>query len=168
MRHLTPAEFDVWANDPGMLRERGEPVATYDNSGLFEAGGFALEHEMGCMVFVPAGGVGWFRTLDVHFLFPPSCRGPAGLAAAYAMIDQVFVHEMCGRLIGTIKRDHAAARWFIRRLGFAPNGSDSDVAHYQLTRDDWRGSCGLPLGESIACTPLDIATRSDAYLRTTI
>lgn len=167
MRHLALPEFDLWANDPDMLRERRAPVATYDNSGLFEDdAGFALEHDTGCMVFVYMDGVGWFSRYDIHFLFPPTCRGQKGVNAALQMIDQAFVHEGLGELHGSIPHWNKPARFFIRALGFDCIGSDAELMHYRLTRTEWRAQCGLPEHGSITHTPLDIAVRSEAYLRT--
>lgn len=169
MRYLALAEFDQWANDPQMLRERREPVAMYDNSGLFEDGsGFALEHDTGCMVFVYTGGTGWYSVYDIHFLFPPTCRGAKGVQAALQMIDHIFVHEGIGVLTGSIPLWNKPARHFINKLGFTLIRTDAEEVHYRLTRAEWRAQCNLPEHGSITHTPLDTATRSEAYLRSII
>lgn len=108
---------------------------------FFSIGGVALEHDGGCMPFVPLDGFpGYF---DTHFLFPSDMRGIRALNSARAMLREMFTtHDACV-ITGTISRSHRAARWFIRQLGFVPIGTSEldgpPVVHYALDRTEWLG-----------------------------
>lgn len=131
MRYLTLAEFSRWSHDPLMLREQGGSGYEKSNDAWLFAddAGFALEHNDGCIVFVKTGRT----TYDMHFLFPPTCRGSRGLKAARLMVDEAFKRgATC--ITGSILLLHTPARWFIRRMGFELMCSDAKHAHYALTR----------------------------------
>lgn len=153
MRRLTLKEFDVFANDPEMLREQGGSGAPFDNAWFFaHPGNVALEHD-GCCI--PArqtymhwdkfpGGVCTGFEYDIHFLFPPATRGKRALDAARAMVQELFTSCMALRITGTIPRTNLAARMVIRQLGFAPVGTcelaGQPAITYELSKSQCLGS----------------------------
>lgn len=73
------------------------------------------------------------------YLAPDSrCRGNMlAFAPALALNDACFDTLGCTQLVARVRRDNAAALRFNARLGYRETGSDRELVHLELTRDDY-------------------------------
>ena len=77
-----------------------------------------------------------------HYLFPPEIRGKKAVSVAKKLLSEMFTKHSAMIIHGLTPRDHRAARFVNRALGFSPvgagrNASDQECIHYVLEAEKW-------------------------------
>ncbi len=143
-------EIESVLNTPDVLASfslTGEPISM---AGFYQ---FPVDYTPKDLSFwniglIHDGAVMLFARLDAHrfdshFLFPAHCRGKRGIAAASAMIHEMFTRYGANAIEGHPPRVHRAVRVFGTRLGYLPTGTTSidglgrECVDYELRRDQW-------------------------------
>lgn len=132
----TPVFADIILNHPDVRPtvEQGDGYATARDI-LADTSNVVYAHEWGIVVFIHKGS----GVYEGHIAFMPQGRGAAAIKACQSALDRLFRDHKAQAVTAAVPLQLRAARFLVRRLGFASRGirEDKPVEEFIMEAASW-------------------------------